>query len=297
MFKLENVEAVILLCRKVLKDMEGDGKMLYVNFPDMCLTMAVPKRMLRNAAVRRITAQSSPDFVEDTLVVSTGHDVYDLGASGSLEVPDPYEEGETNYMSGIARYADSTWVPWSNDEGSRAVAERLNQEGWMISMGADAVPFEDASWFKSGSKTAATIDQVRNEVKTMLREGYCQVDIKDAIKRRYPEHAGEALSTFDKNAVAQTMPVSIAVNYPPEMEQEEVMSRIKAMISNSGQLLDTEIGEGKFTSEPSQDQGGKSLFATATVELDVNFINGMSVGSYLEEDDGQVGYSLEAPSL
>lgn len=50
-------------------------------------------------------------------------------------------------------------------------------------------------FLRSGTKllAAATINQVRNEVKAMLREGYQNVDIKEAIKRRYPEHADEAL--------------------------------------------------------------------------------------------------------
>lgn len=73
---------------KVLRDMEGDGKMLYISFPAMGITTPVPKRML---------------------------------------------------------------------------------------------------------KSAANVDQVRHEVKQMIREGYPQVDIKEAIIRRYPEHADEAL--------------------------------------------------------------------------------------------------------
>ena len=92
------------------------------------------------------------------------------------------------------------------------------------------------------------------------------------------------------------IPVAIAINYPQDMNPEEALSRIKAMISRSGQLLDTEIGEGKLTSEPSPD-AQNTFFATATIELDANFINGMSVGNYLEEGDGQVDYSLEAPKL
>ena len=47
---------------------------------------------------------------------------------------------------------------------------------------------------KKASRTAATtLDQVRNEVKAMLREGYQEVDIKEAVSRKYPEHADEAL--------------------------------------------------------------------------------------------------------
>lgn len=51
--------------------------------------------------------------------------------------------------------------------------------------------------FRGAGKIAVTAKQVNNEVKAMLREGYSQVDIKDAIQRRYPEQAGEALSSFD----------------------------------------------------------------------------------------------------
>lgn len=40
---------------------------------------------------------------------------------------------------------------------------------------------------------AATIEQVKHEVREMLREGYQPVDIKAAIQSRYPEHAQEAL--------------------------------------------------------------------------------------------------------
>lgn len=47
-------------------------------------------------------------------------------------------------------------------------------------------------------RTAATVEQVQNEVKAMLREGYQDVDIKEAIKRRYPTQAEEVLSSFNK---------------------------------------------------------------------------------------------------
>lgn len=43
-------------------------------------------------------------------------------------------------------------------------------------------------------KSAASSDQVKYEISQMIREGYPTVDIKEAIKRRYPEQADEVLS-------------------------------------------------------------------------------------------------------
>ncbi len=40
---------------------------------------------------------------------------------------------------------------------------------------------------------SVSVDQVCHEVREMLREGYKEIDIKDAIQRRYPEQATEAL--------------------------------------------------------------------------------------------------------
>lgn len=180
---------------KVLKDMHGDGKMLYIYFPAMCLSGPVPQKMLKGA-----------------------------------------------------------------------------------------------------SKHAATLEQVQNEVSAMLREGYDKVDIKEAIVRRYPEQAEEALSTLNKTAQAESISVAIAINYPPEMDSEEILKRIQAMISDTGQLLDEDISNFKITSDPTPDAGG-TLFATATIDLPVDFINGMVVGNYMERDDGQVGFSLEAPKF
>ena len=77
---------------QVLKDMEGDGKLLYVNFEALCLSTVVPTHLLKSAA--------------------------------------------------------------------------------------------------------ATPDQVQYEVRQMLREGYQEVDIKDAIKRKYPDQANQALANL-----------------------------------------------------------------------------------------------------
>lgn len=44
--------------------------------------------------------------------------------------------------------------------------------------------------------TAATVDQVKNEIKNMIREGYQKIDIIDSINRKYPEQADEALDNI-----------------------------------------------------------------------------------------------------
>ena len=102
------------------------------------------------------SAQMSPDFIDDIHVIDRGSGVYILGADGYIDLPDSYEEGETRSVRGTAQYDGQTWTAWSNDEGSRAIADRLNQEGWSLSLSADAVNIgtEYASWYKSGSKTA-----------------------------------------------------------------------------------------------------------------------------------------------
>jgi len=181
---------------KVLKDSCGEGKMLQVNFPAMCLSTMVPKRFLRSGAKLIKAAQmNNPQFVDETYLVNVGGE-FMIGASGSLEVPDPYEEGETNYLDGMAyMYMDGGWHPWSKDAGSEAVAQKLNEEGWSAFLKTDALPVDDVEYV-SWSKRAATVEQVQNEVKAMLREGYQDVDIKEAISRRYPEHAAEALVTL-----------------------------------------------------------------------------------------------------
>lgn len=178
---------------KILKDMEGDGKMLYVDFKEMQVTMPVPKRMLRNAALINIKAYSTPDFVENTYMMND-HGIYYLGAKITIEVPDDYEPDETNYMTGFVLYKENQWQPWSMDEHSRKVADFLNQEGWSIHSTTDATQIaEDEVYW---SKSAASTSQVENEVKAMLREGYSNVDIKEAIKRKYPEQADEVLSSL-----------------------------------------------------------------------------------------------------
>jgi hypothetical protein len=178
---------------KVLKDMEGDGKMLYVQFPEMCVTMAVPKRMLRSAALKKVTAQSMPEYVNDTYMMVAYFGDYVVGASTSIR--DSEDEMNSN---GMVYYDGQAWQPWSNDEGSRKGAERLNADGWQLFITRDSFKIDDdiASWSKIGKK-AATVDQIQNEIKAMLREGYGEIDIKDAINLRYPEHADEVLSSFD----------------------------------------------------------------------------------------------------
>jgi len=179
---------------KVLKDMEGDGKMLYVDFKEMQVTTPVPKRMLRNASLIKVKAQVEPDFVDQSYMMSDGGNYY-IGASVSIEAPDEYDPEEMITSSGYVFFKDGTWFPWSNDQGSKQAAEYLNKEKWEIYVNADALPLMDSNviW----SKTAAAADQIENEIKAMLREGYGNVDIKEAIKRKYPEQADEVLSSLE----------------------------------------------------------------------------------------------------
>jgi hypothetical protein len=56
------------------------------------------------------------------------------------------------------------------------------------------VPDVPSRFLKSAdNRKAATVDQVKHEVREMLREGYPAVDIKAAVEKKYPEHASEAL--------------------------------------------------------------------------------------------------------
>lgn len=283
---------------KVLKDMEGDGKILYVNFPDMSLTMSLPKRMLRNAAMTRIAQTGEPEYVEEAFMMRTYNDIYYPGVSASLQIADGLEDGETNNVDGMAYYqtAENSWQPWGNNEGSRSVAERLNQEGWVASILPDAMNIEDSnlSWRKMGSKRAATIDQVKNEVKIMLREGYSKVDIKDTIQRRYPEHMEDALSSFDKNADT-LVPVSVLITYKQDIKQKIAFEQVKKMLSNNSQLVGSKIGSVKATSKPTLEQD--YFFITAEIGVDSASINNMLVGDYLEEQQDGVGFSLEAPGF
>ena len=47
------------------------------------------------------------------------------------------------------------------------------------------------------AKKAAAINQIKNQIQDMLREGYQRVDIKAAIKEQYPEQAEEALAELE----------------------------------------------------------------------------------------------------
>jgi hypothetical protein len=47
---------------------------------------------------------------------------------------------------------------------------------------------------KGGQKRAATVEQVKHEIREMLREGYQDIDIQAAITQKYPDVAEEALS-------------------------------------------------------------------------------------------------------
>lgn len=280
---------------RVLKDMEGDGKMLYVSFPDMLLSMPVPKRMLRNAATRRVTADLAPDYIHDTLLVRYGNDQFVLGASGYLEVQDDYDPEETNSLQGHVQFVANKWEPWSSDKGSAGLADKLNQENWMVSLTTDAIDADEhASWSKIGNKSAASIEQVRNEVKAMLREGYATVDIKDAVKRKYPEHAAEALSDLGKSA-AILFDAKMDVTFPSGMGEDEVVARAKAMISREGQLIDSEFGTGRVENASEFRDG--MMEGTLVLQIDSAFVNGMVVGKYMEASDGQVGVLLEPPGF
>jgi len=46
------------------------------------------------------------------------------------------------------------------------------------------------------TRTAATTEQVKHEIREMLREGYTPVDIIAAVKEKYPEHAVEVLKNL-----------------------------------------------------------------------------------------------------
>jgi hypothetical protein len=60
-------------------------------------------------------------------------------------------------------------------------------------MGVDVVV--PVKFLKVSAKTiAATVDQVKHEIRTMLREGYQTVDVQAAINQKYPEVAEEALA-------------------------------------------------------------------------------------------------------
>lgn len=166
----------------VMKDQEGDGKMLYVCFEALGMGAHVPKRMLKSAArMKKLSQIGGPEYIQESYVIEHPAGLqnagYRLGASSG--------EGMVFYD-----HIDGQWSPFDSSEASAALANQLTEESWMAHLAADAVPFREVMWTKTA---AATTDQVKNEVRQMLREGYQVVDIKEAIKRRYPEQSTEAL--------------------------------------------------------------------------------------------------------
>lgn len=55
-------------------------------------------------------------------------------------------------------------------------------------------------------KKASSVDQIKDLIKDMLREGYQKIDIRAMIHDKYPEYADEALSGLEKTAFPALMP-------------------------------------------------------------------------------------------
>jgi hypothetical protein len=83
-----------------------------------------------------------------------------------------------------------TVVVPSGEEG--IVIRDEKGDGMCLYVAFEALGLKDVVPYKF-LKRAATSDQVKNQVKDMLREGYQVVDVKATIERQYPEHAKEAL--------------------------------------------------------------------------------------------------------
>jgi hypothetical protein len=159
----------------VVKDKCGDGKMLAVKFPALQLTTSLPMRYLKSAARKKVAQVGEPEYVDETLLNLN---------SGVLEA-------HSSELGG-AIYDQNTWTDFKPND---RLAEKLNTDGWYVYFTADLIdadPF--VNWDRHASKVAAaSTDQIKKEVKEMLREGYQTVDIHEAIKRRYPQQAEEAL--------------------------------------------------------------------------------------------------------
>ena len=159
----------------VVKDTCGDGKMLAVKFPALQLTTALPKRYLKSAARKKVAQIGKPEYIDETLLNFN---------SGTIEAH--------SSEFGGALYEQNNWIDFKPND---RLAEKLNQEGWGVYYTADLIDAEPfVNWNKSANKSAAiTADQIKNEVREMLREGYTTIDIKETVKRRYPQQAEEVL--------------------------------------------------------------------------------------------------------
>lgn len=166
----------------VMKDMEGDGKILHVCFEEMGLGAYIPKRMLKNASIKKVSQVNAPEYIQETFLVEHPAGAMTAG----------YKFGASSSDGGMVFYdnIDGEWFAFDGSENSDITASKLNSEGWHLFMNADAAPFGQVSWSKTASVTP---DQVKNEVRQMIREGYTAIDIKEAISRRFPEQAAEAL--------------------------------------------------------------------------------------------------------
>lgn len=159
---------------KVIKDVKGDGMCLEVAWPALDMSAIVYSCCVKQAgkkyAIKKSAQMESPEYVQDSFIFFPTHGDARLEVSG--------DEGTA--------YLDKTSNSWSSIDGR--LAEKLNQDRWSASLTTDLHPVE-LVWHKS----AANIDQIKNEIREMLRDGYQKIDVVTAIKKRYPEQADEAI--------------------------------------------------------------------------------------------------------
>jgi hypothetical protein len=162
---------------KIIRNIDGTGLCFVVEFPEMDLTAnEVPARFLKSAALNL-----KPDTAE----------IYEI-SPGQYVMYHTYSE-----HPGLA------WETFSDDPGSFDPndADEIDINTVDVSKyklvdkhdfrGAPGTTAPDGT---VATRTAvATVDQVKHEIREMLREGYPTVDIRAAVEKKYPEHAPEAL--------------------------------------------------------------------------------------------------------
>jgi hypothetical protein len=194
---------------KIIRNVDGAGMCFMVEFPEMELTVPeVPSRFLKRASTHPFdreaqfpTQPGAFGITNDGKPLNTKEE-YDravsVGTQALGRVDNLVQTSRANAASRIAtheqiEYAAQQCMQEAKTPGMlEDIASKLTTMGNEMRQLAMSVQ-QPAGGVKQAVRRASTIDQVKHEVREMLREGYPAVDIKAAVEKKYPEHASEAL--------------------------------------------------------------------------------------------------------
>jgi len=175
---------------QVMKDIYGDGLMLDVCFEDLGFHAVVPSKMLKGASRRPFDKEADIRPV-DTAIQEVLKDI-------------PYPGG-TSIGYKLSGLSIEQIMDKDPAQAYKIISQKypnLIPQFLKIMQGKSKIPSTSVKAFNKFyafiAKTAATVDQVKYEVRELLREGYRPIDIRQAIQNKYPDQAEEVLAGLNK---------------------------------------------------------------------------------------------------